>query len=278
MVPQRARYQANRAVGYRGFMATPAVAGPKIALITGATAGIGAEFAEQLARHNYNLVLVARDAERLAAIADRLTTTHGISVEVLAADLLTAKGRSGVEERVASADAPIDLLVNNAGFGLREPFESNSVDDEQRLLDLLVTVPMRLCHAALGQMLPRNSGSIINIASVAAFTPRGAYGASKAWVVSFSRWANLAYRARGVRVTGVAPGFVRTEFHERMRVRQDSVPAFLWLRADVVVRIALRDAERGKAISIPSARYKVVATLARILPRRLVAAGALKGR
>jgi short-subunit dehydrogenase len=170
------------------------------------------------------------------------------------------------------------MLVNNAGFGLRKPFDENGVDDEQRLLDLLVTVPMRLSHAALAQMLAHGSGTIVNIASVAGFTPRGTYGAAKAWVLSFSRWANIAYRPRGVSVTAVAPGFVHTEFHDRMEVSKKSVPPFLWLDAETLVRIALTDISRGKAVSVPTVRYKIVVLLSALLPKGIVAKGALRGR
>ena len=184
-----------------------------------------------------------------------------------------------VEVRVGASGARrVTMLVNNAGFGLPKPFDENSVDEEQRLLDLLVTAPMRLAHAALRQMLASGSGTIVNIASVAGYTPRGTYGASKAWVLSFSRWANLTYRRRGVAVTAVAPGFVHTEFHDRMNVSKDGVPAFLWLDASTIVRLALRDVAKGRAVSIPTLRYKFVVLLSGLLPKRIVAVGALRGR
>ncbi len=247
-----------------------------LALITGATAGIGAEFARQLAARGFDLVLVARDSERLDVCAEGLRADHGISVETIAADLLSVAGLARVEARTAATEQPIDMLLNNAGFGLRGEFDENSADDEQRMLELLVTVPLRLTHAALSQMLPRRSGTIVNIASVAGLAVRGSYGAAKAWMLSFSRWANIHYRGRGVTVTAVAPGFVRTEFHERMRVSTASVPNFMWLRTGPVVRIALRDIERGRAVSIPTIRYKLVAALCRVLPDRVVAAGSLR--
>jgi len=170
------------------------------------------------------------------------------------------------------------VLVNNAGFGLLRPFDENPIGLEQQHLDLLVTVPMRLSHAALGQMARRRSGTIINIASVAGFTPRGTYGAAKAWLISFSRWANIHYRGRGITVTAVAPGFVRTGFHERMDVRTDTIPAVLWLPAERVVRLALRDVARGKGVSIPTLRYKAIVGFSRLIPPRVVAAGSLKRR
>ena len=251
----------------------------RLALITGATAGIGAEFARQLAADGFDLVLVARDAERLEERAAEMRTEFGVTVEVLAADLVSRADLTMVEARVGASGARrVTMLVNNAGFGLPKPFDDNPVDEEQRLLDLLVTAPMRLAHAALQQMLATGSGTIVNIASVAGFTPRGTYGASKAWVLSFSRWANLTYRRRGVVVTAVAPGFVHTEFHDRMHVSKNGVPAFLWLDTATLVRLALQDVAKGRAISIPTLRYKFVVLLSGLLPKRIVAVGALRGR
>ena len=249
------------------------------ALITGATAGIGAEFARQLAATGHDLVLVARDKARLDERASELRAEFGVAVEVLAADLVDRADLAVVEARLAASGADrVSVLVANAGSGLLKPFDENPVDDEQDLLDLLVTAPMRLAHAALSQMLSSNSGTVVNISSVAGFTPRGTYGASKAWILSFSRWANLSYRRRGVIVTAVAPGFVHTEFHDRMNVSKDGVPSFLWLDAHTLVRLALRDVARGRAVSIPTLRYKIVVALAGLLPQRIVATGALRGR
>jgi len=246
-----------------------------IALVTGATAGIGAEFARQLAAAGHNLVLVARDRKRLEDTAQNLRDRYGVTVEVLAADLLSAEGLAAVELRAGAREHPVDILVNNAGFGLRDSFEANTVAAESSLLELLVAVPMRLMHASLAQMLPRTHGTIINISSVAGFSPRGSYGAAKAWILSFSRWANIAYRPRGVRVTAVAPGFVRSEFHQRMQVRTANIPPFLWLDAERLVHLALIDVARGKAISIPTLRYKLLVFVLRLVPARFSAAGDL---
>lgn len=248
------------------------------ALITGATAGIGAEFARQLAARGSDLVLVARDEARLARSAAELRAVHRVDVEVLSADLSLRPDVERVAARLRDPGRPVDLLVNNAGYGLRGAFDENDLDDEQRLLDVLVTAPMRLSHAALEAMLPRRSGTILNVASVAAYTPRGTYGAAKAWVLSFSRWANLAYRGRGVTVTAVAPGLVRTEFHDRMRVHTGTLPAVLWLDPPRVVRAALRAARRGRAVTVPSLRYKLLTALARVVPPRLSAKGDLRPR
>jgi short-subunit dehydrogenase len=248
------------------------------ALITGATAGIGAEFARQLAARGENLVLVARDSVRLDAAAARLSETYNVAVDVIVADLFADDDRAAVEFRVASIVDPIDILVNNAGFGLSGEFEANTVEQEQQMIDLLVAVPMRLTHAALAQMLPRHQGTVINIASVAGFLPRGTYGAAKAWVISFSRSANLSYRRRGVTVTVIAPGFVHTEFHQRMNVHTNNIPGPMWLSAKTLVRLALRDVARGRAVSVPSARYKVLMAICRVLPARVLAAGTLRPR
>jgi len=242
------------------------------ALITGATAGIGAEFARQLAARGYDLILVARDAERLADRARELP----VPVEALPADLSTPDGVALVAERLARGD--VDWLINNAGFGLVPPFDENDIEAEQVHLDLLVTAPMRLSHAALRAMLVRGSGTIVNVSSVAAYTPRGTYGAAKSWVLSFSRWANIHYRSRGITVTAVAPGFVHTEFHERMNVDKSTVPSFMWLTAEHLVRVALRDIDRGRAVSIPSFRYKFVVWLTTWMPAPIIARGALRGR
>lgn len=245
------------------------------ALITGATAGIGAEFARQLAARGTDLVLVARDTARLEQVARALGSAHGVRVETITADLVTDSGVAAVEARLRDDEHPIDLLVNNAGHGLVTDFAASPLDDEVRHLDLHVGVPLRLSHTAMQGMLARGHGRIVLISSVAAFTPRGSYGAAKAWGVSFARWANLRYRPRGVSVTAVAPGFTRTEFHERMGVSTEGVPRFLWLDVRDLVRLALRDIDRGRSVSIPTVRYKIVAGLARILPARVSAAGSL---
>ena len=236
------------------------------ALITGPTAGIGRAFAEALASRGHDLVLVARDRTRLDELAEHLRTKHAVEVEVITADLADREALAVVEARVADPDRPISLLVNNAGFGHKQPFTDNTVDDEHEMLDVLVTAVMRLSHAAIGPMLARGDGAIINVASVAAFLPRGTYSAAKAYVVSFTRWLDVTYRDRGVRAMALCPGFVRTEFHERMGVGRGSAPRWMWLDADRLVREALHDLERGKTVSIPSKRYKVLSAAARYTP------------
>jgi short-subunit dehydrogenase len=247
-----------------------------LALITGGTAGIGRGFAEALAAEGYDLVLVARDESRLKAVAVELETTHGTSVEVLVADLADLDDTRRVEARLRSQ--PFDILVNNAGFGLERPFQDNDLDNEQSGLDVMVRAVMRLTHAALGPMLEAGKGDIVNVSSVAGFLPRGTYGAHKAWVTSFSSWGNVRYRKQGLRVMALCPGMVRTEFHERSRASVSNVPGWLWLDVDAVVREALTDLRSGKAVSVPSRRYRMLVALARITPRRIVERTVRRGR
>ncbi len=247
----------------------------RVALVTGATAGLGAEFARQLAARGYDLILVARNHSRLEVAAKMLEQTYGRRIDILSADLTDRGDLARVERRLSDTVRPVDVLVNNAGFGLATPFESSNVDDEQRMIDLLLTTPIRLTHAALRQQLPRRSGTVINVTSIAGLTLRGVYGAAKAGLISFSRWAHVRYRGRGVRVTTVIPGFVRTEFHDRMSVTPDAVPRFMWLSAERVVAEALRGAGRGRAVVTPSKRYKFISGVIRILPPGITARGEL---
>ncbi|MXG89641.1 SDR family NAD(P)-dependent oxidoreductase [Nocardioides flavescens] len=239
-------------------------------LVTGPTAGIGLAFAEQLAARGDDLVLVARDSARLEALAARLRATHGVEVEVLVADLTDRDDLARVEQRLAEDARPVELLVNNAGFGLKGRFLDNSADEETAMLEVLTVAVLRLSHAALGPMVERGSGGVINVSSVAAFLPRGTYGAAKAWVTSFTEWAAHEYADRGVRLMALCPGFVRTEFHERMGVQADSAPEFMWLEADRLVADALADFERGAVLSVPSLQYKAIATVSRLVPTSLL--------
>ncbi|KRA38054.1 MULTISPECIES: SDR family NAD(P)-dependent oxidoreductase [unclassified Nocardioides] len=238
------------------------------ALITGATAGIGLEFARQLAARGDDLILVARDTTRLDTVASDLRSSYSVEVEVLPADLTDLARLGLVEQRLADRDRPVDLLVNNAGFGLKNSFLDNPIDVEQAQQDVLVRAVLRLTHAALGGMVERGRGGVINVSSVAAFLPRGTYSAAKAWVNSFSAWAHAEYADRGVTVMALCPGFVKTEFHERLGVDRDSsAPKVLWLEPDRLVRDALADFDKGRAMSIPSKRYKAIVTTTRVVPR-----------
>ncbi|MEU1973574.1 SDR family oxidoreductase [Microbacterium sp. NPDC019599] len=252
----------------------------RTALITGASSGLGAEYARQLAIRGFDLVLVARDRDALEERAIDLRGRFGVEVEVLAADLLKPRKRQKVEARLTDRQRPVDVLVNNAGFGLPLAFARNDIEDEARHLAMHVEVPMRLTHAALGPMLERGRGRILNVASVAAFMPRSTYGACKRWLVEFSRWADSEYGPRGVSVTAVCPGFTHTNFHERMGLEpgREGIADFLWLQAPDVVAESLRDAARGKAVSIPSLKYKVLTRAVRLLPASTASRLGARGR
>lgn len=242
-----------------------------VALVTGASAGIGRSFAHQLAARGYDLVLVARRQDRLDELAAQLRSEAGAEVEVVAADLADRGSLQKVEARLADEANPVDLLVNNAGFGLKEKFLDNDIEVEQAQQDVLVRAVLRLTHAALRGMVARRRGGVINVSSVAGFLPRGSYSAAKAWVNSFSEWAHHEYRSEGVNVMALCPGFVKTEFHERLGVDRDaSAPSFLWLEPDFLVREALDDFEAGRAFSIPGRRYKAIVTVSRVLPSALL--------
>ncbi len=250
------------------------------ALITGASSGLGAEYARQLAARGADVVLVARDKDALSSVGREIRKTYGVEVEILAADLLRPRQRAKVEARLSDPGRPIEVLVNNAGYGLPLAFERNDIEDEERHLQLHVEVPMRLIHAALGPMLARGSGRIINVASVAAFVPRSTYGAVKGWVVSFSRWANGRYGPKGVTLTAVCPGYTHTNFHERAGLPpgKEGIPDWMWLDARDVVAESLRDAARGRSVSVPSAKYKLLVALTRFAPAGLAARVGERGR
>ncbi|CAH0126788.1 SDR family NAD(P)-dependent oxidoreductase [Microbacterium foliorum] len=249
------------------------------ALITGASAGLGAEFARELARRQADLILVARTAGALEDVAAELRSEFGVAVEVLVADLSVTDDVQRVAERLGDASDPVDLLINNAGFGLPLQFADNDIDDEVRHLRVHVEASMRLMHAALGSMRGRG-GRIINVASVAGFISRSTYSACKSWLIGFSRWANVEYASDRVSVTAVCPGFTHTTFHERMGLApgHEGIPGLLWLDARDVVRAGLRDAAQGKAVSIPSLRYKAIVALASLLPSSVTSGVARRGR
>ncbi|MEO3812777.1 SDR family NAD(P)-dependent oxidoreductase [Sphaerisporangium sp. B11E5] len=239
------------------------------ALITGATAGIGAAFARKLAGDGLTPVLVARDAERLEESAAALRRRYGVEPEVLPADLTTEEGLATVEERLR---AGVDLLVNNAGFGHEGRYGTADVPvaDEVRMLRLHCEAVLRLTMAALPSIRARGRGGVINVASVAAFLPGGTYSASKAWVVNYSQSMALSIPEPRVRIMALCPGFVRTEFHERASIDTSGIPSWLWLDADRVVATAMRDFARGIPVSVPDARYKAIASVARLIPSGVI--------
>jgi short-subunit dehydrogenase len=249
------------------------------ALVTGASSGIGRAMAHRLAAEGTALVAVARDEGRLRALADEVA----VDVEVLVADLADPAQLARVEARVADAERPVDLVVNNAGFGTYGPLASLDVDDETREIAVNVTAVVRLTHAAVAAMVPRGRGAVLNVGSVAGLqaTPGNAtYGASKAFVASFGESVAGELAGTGVTLTTVLPGFTHTEFAERAGIGGRKVPKPAWQTADAVAATALDAARSGRPWVVPGALNKVLVSVAGPVPRRLkrvLAARAAKG-
>ncbi|QXD14589.1 SDR family oxidoreductase [Rhodocaloribacter litoris] len=240
----------------------------RTALITGASSGIGAGFARRLAERGYNLILVARRADRLAELAEELQTRHGIEAEGLPADLATDEGIRRVEARIVDCDT-LDLLVNNAGFGTTGRFAEIDLAPQLAMIHVHVIAPVRLIRAALPGMMARGAGGIINVSSVSAFWPNAGsatYSATKAYLNAFSEALAHELRGTGVTVQALCPGFTRTEFHDTETFTgfdRSLIPDFLWLTTHEVVQASLEALERGRIIVIPRLIYRVLASLGR---------------
>jgi len=239
------------------------------ALITGGTSGIGAAFARQLAASGVDLVLVARDPARLAASAAELHAASGINVETISADLADRADVARVVARITDPEHPLDILINNAGFGVHTSLLATNTSHHEHAFEVMCRAVLVLGGAA-GRSMKVRGGTIINISSLQTYLATGSYGAIKAWVTAFSQGLSVELRGTGVTVTAVLPGWVRTEWHERAGVRRSSLPGFLWSEPETVARIALRDARRGKVVSIPTLRYRVLGWFARHLPLRTI--------
>ena len=240
------------------------------ALVTGATSGIGESFTRLLATKGYGLVLVARDEKRLQERAKSLESKFKIKVEVLPADLSVTLQLAKVEKRLANPKSPIEVLINNAGFGIKDSFLKSDIADEILLIDVLAKAPMQLMHSVLPQMLSRDSGTIINVSSVASFIAGGTYSAAKAYLTVHTESLHSELSKTNIKISALCPGFTHTEFHQRGKMKMSGLPNFMWLEADRVVAESWRAAMAGKAICIPGWRYKTLSTIARFGPRPLV--------
>jgi len=221
---------------------------------------------------------VARDAARLAAVAEELTARFGVRAEPLPADLATTAGCALVEQRLAGG---VELLVNNAGRSLHTSFVRATVEQEEQLLALNVHAVMRLTKAAVVPMVAARRGGIINVSSASAFAtmmPGSTYPATKSWVNAFTESVALSVRPFGVRLLTLCPGYTRTEFHDRQGIDTSKMPGFLWLDADDVARVALRDLRKGRLLSVPTWRYKAAVFAMRHAPRTLLQRAARDGR
>ena len=242
------------------------------ALVTGATSGIGHAFCRELADRGNDLVMVARHRARLENVSDELRARHSISVEILAADLSKRAQLRRVAERVADPDRPIDLLVNNAGFGMSKSLLKGDLADEEAMLDVLCRAVLVLSRAGALSMKDRGRGAIINVSSVAGFVPMGTYGAAKAWCTAFTATLAQELAGSGVSATALCPGFTRTELHEHARLDMSRLPRAMWHDPDWLVRDCLDDVRAGKVISVPGVQYKVIAGLAQLMPGGFVRA------
>jgi hypothetical protein len=240
----------------------------KWALVTGATAGIGESFTRLLAAKGFNLVLVARDEARLHERAAGLKENFGAESVVIVADLATEAGCAKVEDYIRTNE--IEVLINNAGFGINKAFTMSDLAKEEEVLKVLVRTPMRLMHVVLPAMKERNSGIVINVSSVAGFIAGGAYSASKSYLTVLSESLSTELSATNIKVSALCPGFTRTEFHQRGRMKMAGLPNFLWLNSDVLVAKAWKDAVSGKPVSIPGWQYKTLMGVISLLPRSIV--------
>ena len=242
------------------------------ALITGGTSGIGAAFARALAARGDDLVLVARNPDRLDEMAAELTDRYAVDVQTIAADLALRDDTERVAARLTSAEQPIDLLVNNAGFGVPVRLTAEDTTPHEHGIDVMIRAVLILAASAGRTMADRGTGAIVNVSSTAGFVTMGSYSAIKAWVTSYSEGLANELAGSGVSVTALCPGWVRTEFHERADIGTSKIPGFMWLEADRLVVDCLADVARGTVISIPSKRYQVLIFAVRHLPRRAVRA------
>jgi short-subunit dehydrogenase len=245
----------------------------RLALITGASAGIGAAFASLYASHGYDLAITARRADRLNAVADEVRLRYGAEILILPADLAHPDGVDGVLDAIAAHGRVVDVLVNNAGYGLPGSFVAASWDEQQAFLKVLLTSVCELTHKVLPGMLDRRFGRILNVASVAGLAPAAPgtvlYSAAKAFVVKFSQGLHLEARGAGVHVSALCPGYTYTEFHDvngtRATIGQSTQP-WMWMGADEVAAAGFEAVEANRPICVPGAPYKAVAALSRLLP------------
>ena len=240
----------------------------KWALVTGATAGIGESFSRLLAKEGFNLILVARDLPRLNERAAALAANFKVETKVIQADLATDAGCRSIEELIEGSE--IEVLINNAGFGINKSFLVSDMVAEQQMFDILVRTPMRLMHAILPKMKDRNSGTVINVSSVAAWIAGGTYSASKSYLTVLTESLHTELAGTNVKVSALAPGFTRTEFHQRGRMKMAALPNFMWLDSDPLVTKAWADAQKGSAISVPGWQYILLSLFLRFGPRPLI--------
>lgn len=241
----------------------------KKALITGASAGIGLEFAQQLAEQKYDLILVSRNQEKLFDISQDISNKYKNKNEVLVADLSTQEGINKVTNKIRE-DQEIEFIVNNAGLGINKPFHKATLNEEVDLLNVLVKAPLEITHTAINSMIERKKGFIVNVGSVAAWTTSGTYSAAKVWLTSFTESLNTNYKKLGINISVVAPGFTRTEFHQRANMSTSEIPNWMWLSTKLVVKDSIKAVLTGQTIVVPSLRYKLLVGFLKVMPRTFI--------
>jgi short-subunit dehydrogenase len=238
------------------------------ALVTGASAGIGLEFVHQLSKKGYDVILVSRNKNKLEEIAKDVVNKYGIKTEILTADLGTEQGIKQTCDFILQND--VEFVVNSAGLGINKPFHATDLAEEVNLLNVLVKAPLEISHAAINQMMKKNKGFIVNVGSVAAWTTSGTYSAAKVWLTSFSESLNTNYKSSGINVTVVAPGFTRTEFHQRAQRPTNEIPNWMWISTQLVVKESIKAVLKAKPVVIPHLKYKILFVFLRVMPRSFI--------
>jgi short-subunit dehydrogenase len=258
-------------------MALPTPASDRTCLVTGASSGIGAEIARQLARRGLGLTLVARRADRLQTLADELSARHGVRAEVIGADLTEQTARQQIAAEVARRELVVDVLVNNAGFSTTGPVHGSDVDREVAMIRTDVEAVAALCSIFVPGMVDRGRGAVLNVASTAAFQPlpgQAGYAAAKAFVLAYSQALRAELKGRGVTVTVLCPGPVETEFAETAGFDADeaanALPKIMWLSAEAVAKAAVDGLEKGRRVVVPGAANRISAYGAQLAPKRVL--------
>jgi len=245
----------------------------RLALVTGASAGIGAAFARILASHGYDVALTARRTDRLEALAEEIRLRYGVETLTVGADLSEPEAPGHILDHLTAHGRTVDALVNNAGYGLPGAYGETLWAEQRAFIQVMVTAPCELAHRTLGGMQQRGFGRIVNVASLAALIPGAAgatlYAASKAFLVKFSQSLHLELAADGVHVTALCPGFTYSEFHDANGTRalvSAATPTWLWLGADEVAAAGYEAVEANRAVCVPGAPSKAIAAVAKALP------------
>ena len=240
------------------------------ALVTGSTSGIGKSFCELLASKGYNLITVARSVEQLNGDAVSLSTKFGIEILVQPADLSDPVEINRVSRFIQESDKNIEVLINNAGFGINMDFLESSRLQQAAMINCMIMAPMELTHVSGLKMKSRSKGFIINVSSVAGFMAGSTYCSAKSWLNVFTESIHQDFKKSGINVHSICPGFTRTDFHNRCNQDVSNVPDYFWLSSDKVARIAWEKVLEGKTMSVPTIHYKILVALHQFAPRWMV--------